>query len=107
MLNDLYTSFDSIIGQFDVYKVETIGDAYMCSSGLPLRNGINHARHVCSMALDLMSAVQHFTVKHRPNEKLQLRAGDNFVRIIIALLNTVMAFLLYIFVITILSFQLF
>ncbi|XP_039859630.1 uncharacterized protein LOC120716243 [Simochromis diagramma] len=75
MLNNLYMCFDTRIDSYDVYKVETIGDAYMVVSGLPERNGDRHVDEIAKMALDLVAAVRQVSIPHMPNERLQLRAG--------------------------------
>ncbi|CAB1320901.1 unnamed protein product [Coregonus sp. 'balchen'] len=70
LLNDLYTCFDAIIDNFDV---ETIGDAYMVVSGLPVRNGNLHGREIARMSLALLEAVHSFRIRHRPAQQLRLK----------------------------------
>lgn len=55
--------------------METIGDAYMVVSGLPVRNGKLHGREIARMALALLDAVRTFQICHRPEEQLKLRIG--------------------------------
>ncbi|KAL8603623.1 hypothetical protein ACOMHN_005565 [Nucella lapillus] len=74
LLNNLYTTFDSIIEKHNVYKVETIGDAYMVVSGVPNRT-TQHAYHVSLMALEIMAATKRFAIPHIPDERLSIKAG--------------------------------
>ncbi|EYC26473.1 hypothetical protein Y032_0010g1175 [Ancylostoma ceylanicum] len=74
-LNEFYTMFDSKIDERDVYKVETIGDAYLCVSGLPHRNGTEHIKEICSMSIALLKDLKNFRIPHLPQEKVNIRIG--------------------------------
>uniref|UniRef100_A0A669PWR8 Guanylate cyclase n=1 Tax=Phasianus colchicus TaxID=9054 RepID=A0A669PWR8_PHACC len=75
MLNDIYKNFDHILDHHDVYKVETIGDAYMVVSGLPKRNGNRHAVDISMMALDILSFIGSFELRHLPGLPVWIRIG--------------------------------
>ncbi|XP_067830322.1 guanylyl cyclase C-like [Heptranchias perlo] len=75
MLNDMYKNFDQILDNHDVYKVETIGDAYMVASGLPRRNGNRHAVDIARMALDILNFMGSFELAHLPGLPIWIRIG--------------------------------
>uniref|UniRef100_A0A8R1HRU8 Guanylate cyclase n=1 Tax=Caenorhabditis japonica TaxID=281687 RepID=A0A8R1HRU8_CAEJA len=77
LLNDLYSNFDRIIEDHGVYKVESIGDGYLCVSGLPTRNGYAHIKQIVDMSLQFMEYCRKFKVPHLPREVVELRIGIN------------------------------
>merc|ERR1719348_1792495 len=56
LLNNMYTLFDFLCDQNAVYKVETIGDAYLIVAGCPVK-AANHALKICDMAFDMMEGI--------------------------------------------------
>ena len=59
----------------DTLSIACTGDAYMVVSGLPIRNGDNHAGEIASMSLQLLREIKGFSVRHRPDYHMSLRIG--------------------------------
>ncbi|XP_023655116.1 guanylate cyclase soluble subunit alpha-1 [Paramormyrops kingsleyae] len=72
MLNELYTRFDHQCGDLDVYKVETIGDAYCVAGGLH-KESQTHAVQIAMMALKMMELSDE--VMTPTGEVIKMRIG--------------------------------
>ncbi|XP_007461931.1 PREDICTED: guanylate cyclase soluble subunit alpha-1-like [Lipotes vexillifer] len=72
MLNALYTRFDRQCGELDVYKVETIGDAYCVAGGLH-KESDTHAVRIALMALKMMELSDEVVSPH--GEPIKMRIG--------------------------------
>lgn len=75
MLESLYRVFDEFCGIFDVYKVETIGDAYCVAKGLEGKNSNSryNAHKVAFMAMKMIETCSKH-VTHTGNT-IQMRIG--------------------------------
>ncbi|TKS74089.1 Guanylate cyclase soluble subunit beta-2 [Collichthys lucidus] len=73
MLNSMYSKFDRLTNIHDIYKVETIGDAYMVVGGVPVSTE-THAFRVANFALGMRIAAREVTnpVTGKP---IQIRVG--------------------------------
>lgn len=47
----------------------------MVASGLPVPNGNRHAAEIANMALDILSAVGTFKMRHMPDVPVRIRIG--------------------------------
>ena len=77
MLDRLYSRFDSLVREFGVFKLETIGDCYMVAGGVAREQPRTHAARVAAFALAAIDEAAATLVCERRPElgTLRIRAG--------------------------------
>lgn len=77
LLNNLYLAFDELLERPEyaaLYKVETIGDAFMVSAGCPHRAEPEEAAQLaCKLAFDFVRTAARFTTPL--GQPLHIRVG--------------------------------
>lgn len=68
-----FRAFDKIIEKYNIEKIKTIGDAYMCAGGLPIPS-VNHAEDVIRAAIEIRDFI------HNRKEEKQAK-GETFFEI--------------------------
>lgn len=71
LLNQIFSTFDTISERHGCEKIKTIGDAYMCVCGLPVYQR-EHAVFSCECALEMLSAFTHIMKQHRLTNGLRI-----------------------------------
>ncbi|XP_035670335.1 guanylate cyclase soluble subunit alpha-2-like [Branchiostoma floridae] len=66
LLNRMDQAFEAVFTRYDVYKMETMAGSFMVASGLPRKNGDQHAEQISCAALHLLSAARAFHPMHIP-----------------------------------------
>lgn len=85
MLNEIFSTFDSLAEQYGLEKIKTIGDAYMVVAGLPAPRP-DHAEASAAMALAMQEAMQRFN-KDR-GTSFRLRIGINTGPVVAGVIGT-------------------
>ena len=72
LLNQYFSAFDKMIFNHKLEKIKTIGDAYMCASGLPAESR-GHAIIICLAALEIQN---YLTRSNDKREKMRMQRWD-------------------------------
>ena len=72
LLNQYFSAFDKMIFNHKLEKIKTIGDAYMCASGLPAESR-GHAIRICLAALEIQNYLDRSNEKR---EKMRMQRWE-------------------------------
>lgn len=75
-LNIFFNRFDEIISKYNLEKIKTIGDAYMCASGMHNRDS-DHSKKIVLAALEILHYVDERNMEKKKNGELlwEIRIG--------------------------------
>jgi class 3 adenylate cyclase len=75
-LNECFVAFDSIMDKYNIEKIKTIGDAYMCAANLPSPDP-DHAYKIVKAALEIQRFMDQYNVGrlNRGQEAWEIRIG--------------------------------
>ena len=75
-IHTCFKAFDNIISKYNIEKIKTIGDSYMCAGGLPVTSK-THATDVVNAALEIQQYMQqHINERKNQNKQIfELRIG--------------------------------
>jgi hypothetical protein len=74
LLNICYSHFDELVDRHGVYKVETIGESYMVSCGVPTMTEF-HAEYIGDFALDMLETAKKIDFAPIGGKKIQVKIG--------------------------------
>jgi len=75
-LNECFIEFDSIIEKYNLEKIKTIGDSYMCAGNIPSRDP-NHAYKIVKAALEIQAFIEKYNLRRidKRLEPWEIRIG--------------------------------
>lgn len=62
LLHQIFCQFDKICKKYEIEKIKTIGDSYMCVSGIT-KNKKDHTHRICSAACEMMEFLSKANVQ--------------------------------------------
>jgi len=90
MLDDMYSRFDQLVKKHGLFKVETIGDAYMAVGGLPEPQP-DHTLRVARFALDARASAAEVPIDREAKGKgnVQIRVGFHSGSVVASVVGSV------------------
>jgi class 3 adenylate cyclase len=73
-LEDYFEAFDHIIDAYDIEKIKTVGDAYICASGIPSPN-TNNAFIAVEVSYKILDVIEEYKIRRKDKVNFDIRIG--------------------------------